>query len=92
MKYFVLYTASDQYNAEYFLKGKSVEHMEKRILFYSDGILSTNKWTLVTSNVECGYLREVSLTEYPDLKKRDYAIINENNSYSESELLNITPF
>jgi hypothetical protein len=72
MKYFVLYTGND----ECYLKGKSVEHMEDRIQMYSDGILSTNKWTIITSNIDYGYLREVNLSEYPELTKRDFAIIN----------------
>lgn len=91
MKYFVLHTLQDQYRKDYFLKGKSMEHIEERIHTYSEGILSTNKWTLMTCNVECGYLREVSLDEYPEMKKKDFAMINENNSFSALELINITP-
>ncbi|GGB72881.1 hypothetical protein [Fictibacillus barbaricus] len=91
MRYFVLYTLNDNYISERYLKGKSYEHIENRIHHYSDGILSTNKWTLITSNIEVGYLREISLSEFPHLTKKDFAMINENNSLSSSEILNILP-
>jgi hypothetical protein len=55
MKYFVLHTIDEKYNEEYFIQGKSFEHLEERIQKYADGMLSTNKWTLVTSNLICGY-------------------------------------
>jgi hypothetical protein len=86
MKYFVLHTFNDKYTDEHFLKGKSYEHIEERIQKYADGMLSTNKWTLITSNLSRGYLREIDLAEYPEVKKRDFAIIDENLSFSGSEI------
>lgn len=91
MRYFVLYTLNEQYISERYIKGKSYEHVEARIHHYSDGILSTNSWTLITSNIDYGYLREVTLMEYPHLTKRDFAMINENNSLTSSEILTILP-
>jgi hypothetical protein len=52
---------------------------------------STNKWTLVTSNIDFGYLREVTLSEFPHLTKKDFAMINENNSLTSSEIITILP-
>lgn len=86
MKYFVLYTVNEEYISECFLKGKSTEHIVDRINVYSDGILSTNKWSLITSNIEFGYLREINFLEFPKLSKKDFAIISENNSFSSYEL------
>jgi hypothetical protein len=91
LRYFTLYTLNDQYISERYLKGKSAEHLVDRIQHYADGILSTNKWTLITSNIDYCYLREITLSEFPHLTKRDFAIINENNSLSSSEILNILP-
>jgi hypothetical protein len=91
MRYFVLYTLNDHYISERYLKGKSAEHLEDRIQYYSEGILSTNRWTLITSNIDFCYLREITLAEFPHLTKRDFAMINENNSLSSSEILNIKP-
>ncbi|MGD6963991.1 MAG: hypothetical protein ACQET8_14665 [Bacillota bacterium] len=86
MKYFVLYTLNEHYVSEKYVKGKSYEHVVNRIQHYSDGILSTNKWTLVTSNIAVGYLREIQLSDFPLLSKRDFGMINENQSYSYHEL------
>jgi hypothetical protein len=86
MKYFVLYTIEDNHIHESYLKGKSYEHVFERLQKYSNGILSTNKETIITSNISYGYLREVELIEYPNLTKRDFVCINENNSFSSSEL------
>jgi hypothetical protein len=69
MKYFVLYTVNEDSISECYLKGKSFEHIEDRINVYSDGIISTNKWSLITSNIEFGYLREVNLLEFPKLSR-----------------------
>lgn len=91
MKYCVLYTINDYGVREYFIKGKSVEHIEDRIKAYSDGFLSTNKWTLLTSNIENGYLREINLSEFPDKSKKDFSIINENNSFSSFEINSADP-
>lgn len=86
MNYFVLYTLNDHYISEKYVKGKSYEHVVDRIQHYSDGILSTNKWTLVTSNIAVAYLREIQLSDFPHLSKRDFGMINENQSYSSHEL------
>ena len=91
MGYFILYTLNEHYISERYLKGKSYEHLEDRIHHYSDGILSTNKWSLITSNIDVGYLIEVNLSEVPHLTKKNFAMINENNSFSSSEILNIIP-
>jgi hypothetical protein len=92
MKYFVLHTLDSGFNMEYYLKGKSFNHIEERIKKYSNGILSTSKWTLVTGNINLGFLREVQPKEFPNLKKQDFATINENHSFSFEEMGNITPF
>ena len=67
MKYFVLYTFNSENSIKkYYLKGKSMKHMEDRIKKYSNGMLVTSKWTLFTDNIEFGFLREVNPTlEFP---------------------------
>jgi len=86
MKYFILYHGDEEYGfREFYLKGKSLAHMEDRIKNYSVGSLSTNKGTLYTSNIQVGFLLEVNPSEH-QLSKSDFGIINENQSYSLSEL------
>ncbi|MEY2195763.1 hypothetical protein AB7942_23970 [Neobacillus sp. BF23-41] len=87
MKYFVLYvTFNDDSTDEFYLKGKSMKHMEERIQRYSNGALSTSKWTIMTSNAKSSFLREVDPSEYPHLTKHDFVQINENSSYDVSDL------
>lgn len=87
MKYFVLnYTGIDGITCEFYLKGKSRNHLADRILNYSKGILSTSKGTLYTADVKLGFLREINLEEYSQLTKQDFGIINENQSYSLSDI------
>jgi hypothetical protein len=86
MKYFILYTLEDNYIHESFLKGKSYEHVFEKIQHYSNGILSTDKETLITSNISYGYLREVYLKEYPTLARRDFVYIDEENSFSSLDI------
>jgi hypothetical protein len=86
MKYFVLYYGDKgQPFGEFFLKGKSMSHISERVESYRDGVLSTNKGTLMTSNIAYGFLLEVNPIEH-NLSKRDFGIVNENQSYSLSEL------
>jgi hypothetical protein len=86
MKYFVLYTLEDNYIHKSYLKGKSYEYVFEKIQHYSNGILSTDKETLITSNISHGYLREVDFNEYPALMKRDYFYIDETNSFSSLDI------
>jgi hypothetical protein len=86
MKYFVLYTLEDNCLHESYLKGKSFEHVFEKIQHYSKGILSTDKETLITSNISNGYLREVDLNEYPALTKHDFVDIDEENSFSSLDI------
>jgi hypothetical protein len=86
MKYFVLYTLEDNYIHESYLKGKSYEHVFEKIQHYSNGILSTNKETLITSNITNGYLREVDQNEFPTLKSQDFVYIDEKNSFSSLDI------
>lgn len=85
MKYFVLYTLEDNYIHESYLKGKSYKYVFEKIQHYSNGILSTDKETLITSNISHGYLREVD-NEYPALTNRDYFYIDEANSFSSLDI------
>jgi hypothetical protein len=86
MKYFFLYTLEDNYIHESYLKGKSYEHVFEKIQHYSNGILSTDKETLITSNISHGYLREVDLKEFPTLKSHDFVYIDEENSFSSLDI------
>ncbi|MFP5111627.1 hypothetical protein ACSU64_04485 [Bacillaceae bacterium C204] len=88
MKYFVLYvTFNDNLISEFYLKGKSMKHMEERIQRYSNGAISTSKWTIMTCNAASSFLREINPSEYPHLTKHDFAQINENESYDVSDLV-----
>lgn len=88
MKYFVLYCISDDGHIfEIYLKGKSMKHMQERIIRYSNGILCTNKDSIMTKNLVASFIREVNPKEYPQLTKRDFAIINENWSMDSSDYL-----
>ncbi|WP_312096190.1 hypothetical protein [Niallia sp.] len=88
MKYFVLYYGDKrQPFGEFYLKGKSMNHIAERVENYQDGALSTNKGTLMTSNIQYGYLLEVNPIEH-NLSKRDFGVLNENQSYCLSELGN----
>ncbi|MBY6038332.1 hypothetical protein KUV80_16920 [Fictibacillus nanhaiensis] len=82
MKYFVLYTVNANIVDECYLKGQSTDYVKKCIDKYSNGFLSTNKWTLITSNIDYGFLREIDHKELPLLSKKDFAIIDELNSYN----------
>ena len=82
MKYFVLYTLNaDDDIKEYYLKGKSMKHMEERIRRYSNGMIVTSKWALCTDNNEFGFLREINQFELSSMNKRDFVVINENKSW-----------
>jgi hypothetical protein len=84
VKYFVLYTgdSSNDHVHESYLKGHSTDYVEKCIGKYSNGFLSTNKWTLITLNIDFGFLREINQKELPLLSKKNFAIIDELNSYN----------
>jgi hypothetical protein len=88
MKYFVSYvTFRDNLTDEFYLKGKSMKHMEERIQRYSNGALATSRWSLITSNASYGFIREVNPSEYPHLTKHDFAQINENSSFDMSDFV-----
>ena len=88
MKYFVLYFSDEgQPFGEFYLKGKSMKHIAERVEKYHEGVLSTTRGTLMTSNITYGFLLEVNPIEH-NLSKRDFGIVNENQSYSLSELGN----
>jgi hypothetical protein len=88
MKFFILYfTDKDGVTNEFYLKGKSMNHMLERIERYSNGTLSSSKGTLYMSELTSVFLQEVNLNNYPNLKKRDFGIINENRSYSFDDLM-----
>ncbi|RHW31497.1 hypothetical protein D1B31_22080 [Neobacillus notoginsengisoli] len=83
-KYFVLnVTFRDDETEEYYLKGKSMEYMEERIRCYSEGGISTSRWTIATKNAVSCFLREVdpAAVEFPELSKRDFVSINEHRSF-----------
>jgi hypothetical protein len=86
MKYFFLYTLEDNYIHESYLKGKSYDQVFEKIQHYSNGILSTDKETLITSKISHGYLREVDLKEFPTLKSQDFVFIDEENSFSSLDI------
>ncbi|MCM3719435.1 hypothetical protein [Fictibacillus phosphorivorans] len=83
MKYFVLYTgdASNDHVHECYLKGQSTDYVEKCIDKYSNGFLSTNKWTLITSNIDYGFLREIDQKELPLLTNKNFAEIDESSCF-----------
>lgn len=87
MKYFILYTSNhDGSFEENYFKAKSFKHLYDRIKYYSDGALVTSSFALYTSNIECGFLREIDLKYHPELTKRDFKVLDENKSYCKSEL------
>ncbi len=76
MKYFVLHVISNESCfSEYYLKAKLAKHMEDTIKRYCNGIITTSRWTLMTSNVSHGFLREVTPAEYPHLTKSNFLLI-----------------
>lgn len=85
MKYFVIHIAiddEDDFSNEYYITGKSIEHVSETIKKYSNGYLSTNIFNLVTSNIKYGFIREINLQDYPDLSPCDFAQISNSRSYS----------
>jgi hypothetical protein len=89
MKYFVLTVAVDEqssFSHEYYIKGKELDKVVSQMMKYSNGILSTDKFHLYTQNIKFGYVREINLQEFPHLDSREFALINERNSYDLSEL------
>jgi len=86
LKYFILYTSNDGSFKEFYFKAKTYKHLDDRIKRYCNGLISTNKFGIVTSNIDFSYLREIDLRCHPELNKNDFAIINENRSYCLSEI------
>ena len=88
MKYFILYI-TDQYNGtyEYYIKGKSSNYIVERLERYSDGCLATSKVSINTNNLTSAFVREINPNDFPLLSKKDFAIINENRSYSDLDLI-----
>ncbi|MFF2450562.1 hypothetical protein ACFVSW_26310 [Neobacillus sp. NPDC058068] len=88
MKYFIVYfTHTDNLTTEYYMKGKSADYMINRLKWYYKGIITTNKWGIKADNLKSVFVREINPKEFPDLSKRDFAVINENKSYSLSDFL-----
>jgi hypothetical protein len=89
MKYFVLTVAVDEqssFSHEYYIKGQELDEVVGLMMKYSNGVLSTNKFHLCTQNIKFGYVREISLQEFLHIDSREFALINERNSYDLSEI------
>jgi hypothetical protein len=90
MKYFVLTVAFDEHSSfsqEYYIKGQELDEVVRLMMKYSYGILSTNKFHLCTQNIKFGFVREINLQDVPHIDSREFALINERNSYDLSELI-----
>jgi hypothetical protein len=88
MKYFVLTVAIDEqssFSHEYYIKGQELDEVVRLMSKYSNGILSTNKFHLCTQNIKFGYVREINLQDAPHIDSREFALINEKNSYDLSK-------
>ena len=82
MKYFILYVSQSQdFTHELYVKSKSMEHLLMQIERYADGCLSTSKGSIQTINIASIFAREVEPSQ-THLKKNEFAIINDNKSYS----------
>jgi hypothetical protein len=89
MKYFVLTVAIDEqssFSHEYYIKGQGPDEVARLMMKYSNGVLSTDKFHLCTQNIKFGYVREINLQDVPHINSREFALINERNSYDLSEL------
>ncbi|SFB04781.1 MULTISPECIES: hypothetical protein [unclassified Bacillus (in: firmicutes)] len=83
MKYMIAYvTFKDGVTNQYYIKEHSVKLLLEKVALYSNGCLATSKFSLQTSNALSLYVREIDLKKSPELRKIDFAMINEARSYS----------
>lgn len=86
MRYFILYVFNQNMTIrEFYFKSRSFVQLEDRIRYYSDGCIFTSKFAIDCDNIFLGFLREIDLEFHPELKKTDFAMINESESYSAKE-------
>jgi hypothetical protein len=69
------------------MKGKSADFMIDRLKWYYKGIIQTSKGSIIVDQLQSIFVREINLKDFPHLSKGDFAIINENKSYSISDFL-----
>jgi hypothetical protein len=69
------------------MKGKSADFMIDRLKWYYKGIIQTNKGSIIVDHLQSIFVREIYPKDFPNLSKGDFAIINENKSYSISDFL-----
>jgi hypothetical protein len=87
LNYYIFYlTDKSNITYEFYLKGKSLQYLEGSILRYSTGVISTNKGSIYTMNFESAFLRHIPEWELNQLRKNDFAMINENRSYNLSHI------
>ncbi|WML46686.1 hypothetical protein RCG23_13615 [Neobacillus sp. PS3-34] len=87
MNYFILYvTFKNDLTEEMYVKGKSINYILEQIGRYTDGIISTSHTTISTHHAKSIYVRQIDLNHFPHLSKRDFRMINENQSYNYADL------
>lgn len=73
---------------DYYMKSKSVDLLLNRIEWYCGGCIVTNiGLSIMTHNLKSVFVREIDPTNFPHLSKRDFAMINENQSYGLADLI-----
>ncbi|MFJ5718139.1 hypothetical protein [Neobacillus sp. NPDC093127] len=83
--FIVYFTHTNNLTTEYFMKGKSADYLVNRLKWFYKGIITTNKWGIKADYLLSVFVREINPNDFPNLSKRDFAIINENKSYSLSD-------
>ncbi|WHY86051.1 hypothetical protein QNH39_26345 [Neobacillus novalis] len=83
--FIVYFTHTNNLTTEYYMKGKSADYLVNRLKWYYKGIITTNKWGIKADYLLSVFVREINPYDFLNLSKRDFAIINENKSYSLSD-------
>jgi hypothetical protein len=70
------------------MKSKSADRLLNRLEWFCEGCIVTNLGlSIMTHNLISVFVREINLTHFPHLSKKDFAMINENRSYGLADLI-----
>jgi hypothetical protein len=70
------------------MKSKSPDRLLDRLEWFCEGCIVTNLgFSILTHNLISVFVREIDPTLFPQLSKRDFAMINENRSYGLADLI-----
>jgi hypothetical protein len=89
LRYFIVYfTHTNNQVTEYYMKSKSADRLLNRLEWYCGGCIVTNLgFGIMTQNLISIFVREIDPTHFPHLSKRDFAMISENQSYGQADLI-----